>query len=146
MNYEAFILHTNLDYDTEANRFNEDHYFFSELGNTMPLALASAFQFSIVIFSRDPRTRTMYITPEVITTEATAFLIYTPSNQGHYDAAIPCHVVSAQGSSNHSSCRCGINRKMITNETVTNQSCKPSKIYKTRCTCYKESRACTPLC
>ena len=139
---EAFVVHTDFDYIIEANRFTENRYFYSELGNTMPLA--TALQFSIVIFSKDPNTPTMYITPEVITTEATAFLIYTPSGQGHYDAAIACHNLSTQTSPDHlkpASCSFGTG-----NKTLTNASCKPSPFYRTRCNCYKGSRSCSALC
>ena len=41
-NYEVFIAHTDLDYCLEANKFNQDGYYDSELGNTMPLVLAMA--------------------------------------------------------------------------------------------------------
>ena len=144
VNYEPFVDHTDLDYCVEANRFKQDGYYNSELGNTMPLVLATALQFSIVLFSTDPNTPTMYVTPDVVTTEVSAFLVYTPFGQGHYDAAIPCHKVSRQTSCNElkpTSCRCGVNNKKLTA-----QSCTPCPIYTTRCTCYKASRPCTSLC
>ena len=144
VDYEAFVAHTDLDYCAEANRFSQDHYYDSELGNTMPLALATALQFSLVIFHKDPNTPTMYVTPEVVTTEASAFLVYTPSGPGHYDAAIPCHKKStpdSQEDSKPKSCRCGANKT-----NVSTQSCKPCPIYTTRCKCYKSSQPCTTLC
>lgn len=132
--YEAFVHYTDNDYFTEANMFTQSQHYNSELGDTMPLALATALQFIIVIFSRDPATPTMYITPEVVTTEATAFLVYNSTGQGHYDAAVPHHKPNQQNQPRSTNCRCGVNDK-----TSTQQSCKPSSIYTTRCKCYKDS-------
>ena len=54
----------------------------------------------------------MYVTPEIVTTEASAFLVYTRSEVGHYDAAVPCHKMGAPTSNSKSnSCRCGANKK-----------------------------------
>ena len=80
---------------------------------------------------------TMYITPEII---ATAFLVYTPDGGGHYDAAIPHHIGKNMHELN-SCCRCGSNQK-----NSTSQSCKPSPIYSTRCSCFKRSQPCSSLC
>ena len=57
----------------------------------MPLAIATALQFSL---HKDTNSPTMYVTPEVVTTEASAFLVYTAAEGGHYDAAVPCHKIS----------------------------------------------------
>ena len=139
VNYSPYIQHTDLNYDKEANRFANNHYFDSELGNTMPLALATALQISIVIFHKDPNTPIMYVTPEIVTTEASAFLVYTRSEVGHYDAAVPCHKMGAPTSNSKSnSCRCGANK---TNASA--KSCMPSAIYTTRCKCFKASQPCT---
>ena len=73
--YEAFT-DNDLDITAEMQKFKQDHFFDNELGNTMPLALATALQCFIVIFSRDPIMPTMYITPEIIAKEVTAFLVY----------------------------------------------------------------------
>ena len=51
--YEVFVSHTNMNYEEEATKFQTDGFFNSELGNTMPLALATALQFPIIIFPRD---------------------------------------------------------------------------------------------
>ena len=89
----------------------------------------------------------MYITPETLASNATAFLIHTPSDasglQGHYDCALPFNFNSSvpqQSKSLSLSCRCGVNK---TDET---SSCKPSPFYATRCKCLKESKPCTSEC
>ena len=55
----------------------------------MPLALSTALQFSIVIFSKDSRTPIMYVTPDNVASEATAFVVYNPEGEGHYIVALP---------------------------------------------------------
>ena len=86
--YEAFISHTDIDYSTV---FLNPSFYDSVLGNTMPLALSTALQFSIVIFSKDSRTPIMYVTPDNVASEATAFVVYNPEGEGHYDVALPYH-------------------------------------------------------
>ena len=93
--YEAFVSHTDIDYTVEAKKFLNPDFYDSALGNTMPLALSMALQFSIVIFSTGSRTRTMYVTPDTVASEATAFVVYTPDRNGHYDAALPIQQVNS---------------------------------------------------
>ena len=45
---------------------------------------------------KDPNTPTTYITLEVVTTDVSAFRVYTPPDQGHYDAATSSQKVSRQ--------------------------------------------------
>ena len=99
--YESFLPHSSFDYETEANRFRQDGYFNSELGDTMPLALATALQFPLIIFSSHSNTPVMYVTPDLVTTEATAFVVHTRSGLGHYDAATPCHNLSQKQSNSY---------------------------------------------
>ena len=55
----------------------------------MPDALATALQTSIIIFTRNTDSPVMYITPEVIKTDYSIFVIFDPTGSGHYDAAVP---------------------------------------------------------
>lgn len=110
----------------------------------MPLALCTALQFSMIMFSTDVRLPIMYVKPEILASDATAFAVHTPQGddghtKGHYDYAVPfdkgsgstdCHLPKSI------SCRCGANRK---DETI--QSCKPL-FYATRCKCLKASKLC----
>lgn len=148
--YEDFLVQEGLDYDSEANKFLTSSFYDSELGDTMPLALCTALQFSIIIFSTDARVPTMYVTPEIVASEATAFLVHTPQDdekltKGHYDYAVPFHNISGCSVSelqfNSSSCRCGVNKK---DKSIL--SCKPTPFRATRCKCFKQSRSCTSLC
>ena len=128
--YEEFVEVGKFDYETEANKFRSDGFYDSELGNTMPLALCTALQCCIILFSRDHHTRNKYITPNVLGSEAVCFLVYSPNGPGHYDYAIPLHTSSSTRTSDASlthstTCSCGVNPKIV--------SCKPSAVYATRC-------------
>ena len=140
--YEAFVAHTDLDYEEEAKRFKESNYFNSDLGDTMPLALATALQCAILIFHNSNGIPTMYVSPDLVTTEATAFVIYTSYNGlGHYDAAIPCHQAAAvTDNEKPNRCSCGINKKNAKDR------CSPNTIYTTRCRCFKLGKPCTHRC
>lgn len=63
--YEPFVSHTDIDFALEAEKFRDPTFYDSAFGNTMPLVLSKALQFSIVIFSANMRTPTMYITPDI---------------------------------------------------------------------------------
>lgn len=145
--YEAFVSDTDIDYTLEAQKFLNPTFYDSVLGDTMPLALSTALQFSIVIFSTDSRRPVMYVTPDITATDATAFLVYNPDGKGHYDAAIPCHQhKEAQMPSSafmSTSCKCGVNKQA---SSVTRASCKSSPFYQTRCKCFKNDKPCTLLC
>ena len=141
-NYEAFVTHTNIDYEREARMFLTNGYFDSELGNVMPLALSTALQLSCVIFTRDETVvPPLYITPEIITTEATVFLVYTSQGKGHYDAAIVAHSKGKLSKSDSIRCRCGVNKR-----TMSAKSCQSTAFYISRCKCLKQSKACGLHC
>ena len=73
----------------------------------------------------------MYLTPEIIASEGTAFLVRTPEDNDKI-CAINFHDVSgcsvSQSELKSSSCRCGVNQKE--NAVL---SCKPTPFYSTRC-------------
>ena len=138
--YEVFVSHTNMNYEEEATKFQTDGFFNSELGNTMPLALATALQFPIIIFPRDSNMSILHVTPDVITTNATAFVVHSSVAAGHYDAALPCHKYTPETSEKALKCSCGINDKSG------RPSCVTSSIYATRCKCFLMSRKCSDLC
>ena len=82
----------------------------------------------------------MYVTPDITGSNATAFLVYNLDGNGHYDAALPCHKAPSSVFTN-TSCKYGVNKKASTNE-----SCKSSPFYRTRCKCFRADRACTTIC
>lgn len=97
--YESFITDFIANYETEAKKFFDNRYFDSQLGNLMPLAVSNALQAYLVGFRRDT-TNPLYITPELDTQETPIFLVYDPSDSGHYDAGMlysgSCHLFSGK--------------------------------------------------
>ena len=114
----------------------------------MPLALSTALQFSIVIFSKDSRTPIMYVTPDNVASEATAFVVYNPEGEGHYDVALPyhrCGNVSSQATKLYVTfCKCGINKRGL--DILARKSCNSSPFYAARCKCFKSGQPCTITC
>ena len=116
--YEAFVSDIDINYDLEAQKFMDPTFYDSVLGDIMPLALSTALQFSIIIFSTDSRRPVMYVTPDITANDATAFLVYNPDGKGHYDAAVPCNQnTEAQtplsaSTSRSTSCKCGANKRV----------------------------------
>ena len=105
----------------------------------MPLALSTALQFPLIIFPKENNAAILHVTPDIITTDSTAFVVHTSSGPGHYDAALLCHRFVAQNTA--SKCSCGIN-----NKDCGKQTCISSAIYATRCKCFLMSQPCSPLC
>ena len=118
----VFVTHTNIDYEREARIFLTNGYFDSELGNVMPLALSTALQLSCVIFTKDETVvPPLYITPEVVTTEATVLLVYTSKGKGHYDAAIVAHSKGKLSKSDSICCRCGVKKRTMSANPASQQ-------------------------
>ena len=82
------FMETGMDYLVEAKKFLQDGFFAHALGDTMPLALVTVLQATIIIFTSNQE-HPIYITPNLITTEEAIILVYDPSGSGHYDAALP---------------------------------------------------------
>ena len=145
--YENF-METGMDYLVEAKKFLLDGFFAHALGDTMPLALATVLQATIIIFTSNQE-HPIYITPNLITTEEAIILVYDPCGSGHYDAALPYqdpeqvtslhHIPTKQ--SPQIRCRCGVN-----SQSEERKSCLPLAHSLTKCKCYKASQPCTSLC
>ena len=137
--YYSFMDMDVEDFRCEAHKFLCDGYYNSELGDVMPLALATALNANLLIFTSS---RQMYITPESESTAGTVFVVYDQTGTGHYDAALPFNSSGAQNVKKGTSvyCKCGVN------SAPERQSCIPLSQYNTRCKCYKESRSCCSHC
>ena len=135
--YESYTIPENqVDYPSEANKFLQDGFYASYLGDTMPPALATVLQSPIIVITANTDNTVMYITPEVVTTEYSLFLIYNPTGPGHYDAALPYREPAAPRTqtlptvkpANPVSCSCDIN-----SSDPGRKSCIPLEHYSTRC-------------
>jgi hypothetical protein len=133
---QHYYITDDVDFCMEANRFLQDGYFDSQLGNLMPLAMAEALSSHVVLFRTDDD-KPLYISPEHAT-ERTLFLVYNPLGCGHYDAAIPFNCQIQEKPQPQLKCSCGVN-----NNT---QSCCPTPRYSSRCPCFNNNKECTFLC
>ena len=143
--YEEFIPLLN-DYMTEAYKFLQNGFFDNAFGDLMPLAMATALKASIIIIISGCQYHSTYVTPLVGTPIDMMFLLYNPTESGHYDAIIPYiytvkdSKASSKTHKEHSSCRCGINGNN------SGKSCSPNQSYATRCKCYLSSTPCSSYC
>lgn len=134
--YKNFVTGA-VDFCSEARRFLETGFYDSEVGNLMPLAMATALQSHFVLFKADNNTP-LYITPELDPTQKTIFLVYYSEGSGHYDAAIPFNTCQQITPQLPTKCSCGVNRDL--------KACLPSVRYPSRCPCLRSGRGCTSLC
>ena len=142
--YHSFLDMDEDGFRSEANRFLCDSYYNSDLGDTMPLALATAIRAHLIIFTTEPHSRQMYVSPEVQSVVGTVFVVYDPVGSGHYDAALPFNNLVDQKvkkCSTYTCCSCGVN-----STDHTRKSCTHLPHYNTRCKCYKELRPCLSTC
>ena len=116
--YLNYVVTDNVDFDyiTEANKFLQNGFYASQLGDLMPPAMATALRASFVVITTNSQNPVLYHNPLHGFAERAVFLIYHPSGPGHYDAAIP-YSLSGNGRAVNSSvetavdvkCRCGVN-------------------------------------
>lgn len=143
-----FILtNTNIDFAREANRFLDNGYFNSLLGDLMPLPIATALKVTIFILSKNLQSPPLFIIPLCGQPIGMIFLVYNPAAAGHYDAAIPYSCTVTQNKPQDSlrkesrvSCSCGVNKK------IDQKSCAPNLIYATRCKCFAQCKPCSSSC
>ena len=137
-------------FESEAKLFLNDGHFATDLGNAMPLAMASALKLPIVIITQMENLPVLPITPRETIKCMPIFLAFHQSGPGHYDAV--------EMSSSHSmppskeidktniehgkddSCRCGQGAKKSEKEIV---SCD---VFRKRCKCFQGVRACSDRC
>ena len=142
--YDNFMVIGETEFELEAQKFLQDGYYASNVGDIMPLAMANILHANFIIFTADPQNPLWYVTPEDTPTQETVFLVYNSSGPGHYDAALPYHKPVVPSEKRHSkllTCSCGVN-----NRVEGRKSCIPLPQYSTRCRCYKNDQSCTSHC
>ena len=98
------MLHIYRTFEVEATKFLQNGYHDSELGNTMPLAMANALKISFVIFTSLSTSPVFFVTPREPSTEV-LYLAFAYCGPGHYDSAIfTGEIVTVKVK-----CRCGVN-------------------------------------
>ena len=134
----------------EARLFLTDGHFASELGNSMPLAMANLLKLPIVVMTQMEHLHVIPVTPRETLECLPIFVAFDHSGAGHYDAV--AHITVSQQSSetqppskNKDStitecCRCGQGaRKKEANIT----SCDS---FKKRCKCFQGVKGCSDKC
>ena len=134
----------------EAQLFLTDGHFASELGNSMPLAMANLLKLPIVVMSQMENLPVIPITPRETVHCLPIFVAFEHSGAGHYDAV--AHITGTksptetQPNSNNKDtpsiecCRCGQGaRKKEANIT----SCDS---FKKRCKCFQGVKGCSEKC
>lgn len=129
-----------------GSKFLQDGFFDSTIGDLLPAVVSNVLHLNIIIFQRFTPPPVMFGSPlEVNNSIGTIFLVYHPSHQGHYNAALKC--VEEQKFSESGStkkvfcCSCGINISI-----EGRKSCKSQPLYASRCKCYKNSVSCSLAC
>ena len=134
----------------EASKFLHDGYFSSELGNSMPLAMANVLNIPLVLITQMESMSVLPITPRVTLHCQPIFVAYDHTGEGHYDAVehikITPELIESQPCPNSSntffpgSCRCG---QGATKKEVNIISCDNVK---KRCKCFQGVKACSAKC
>ena len=87
----------------------QDGHYLSELGNTMPLAVANALGVSLVILTSIPSSPVFFIGPHSHTSDI-LHLAYTSFGTGHYDGLV-LKENNSQSLTDATICRCSVNSK-----------------------------------
>ena len=97
-------------YERDALQFLQDGHYLSELGNTMPLAMANALGVSLVILTSIPSSPVFFIGHRSHTSDILLHLAYTSLGTGHYDGLV-LKESNSQSVADATICRCGVNSK-----------------------------------
>jgi len=138
-------------FEDEAKAFLIDGHFATDLGNSMPLAMANVLGLPIVVFTQMENLPVLPISPRECIQCMPIFLAFDQSGVGHYDAVtqIPqithsepsCEVEKYDELLNKREfCRCGQGAKKNEKDIV---SCDQ---FKKRCKCFQGVRSCTDRC
>ena len=132
----------------EAKAFLVDGHFATDLGNSMPLAMANVLCLPIVVFAQMENLPVLPISPRDCIQCMPIFVAFDQSGVGHYDAVTQithsepsCEVEKTDELQNkHEFCRCGQGAKKNEKDIV---SCDQ---FKERCKCFQRVRSCTDKC
>ena len=146
--YTAFLVHEQLvHWEQEVRKFLQDGFFNNAIGDLLPTVISNVLHLNIIIFQRLISPPVMFVSPrELNNSIGTIFLVYDPSHQGHYDAALKCVEEQKRNESGKSNkdtfcCSCGVNSSI-----EGKKSCKSQPLYASRCSCYKNSVSCSLAC
>ena len=125
---------------SEAEKFPNDGYFFSELGNCMPLAITNALGIPLIIMSSHPFISLSPRKAHVLVPLVNAF---DHHGSAHYDAIEHDPVPKVKTAPTIAGCTCGKGDKTSAKHYILKQA-KYTTIM--RCPCLKQRKACTQKC
>ena len=130
------------EFDSEANKFLQDGYYFSLLGDAMPLALANALNTNIVIFRSTLNLPVTYVSPRESSSNI-IFTAYTDCGPGHYDSVLYVGTATMNEITKDANikCRCGVNTK--DNQY---QACVDGVKKHSSCKCLAAKKSCSSAC
>ena len=150
--YKPFLPGNQI-FDDEAMLFLNVGHFASDLGNSMPLAMANVLKLPIVVISQMENLPVLPITPRETLQCFPIFIAFNHCGTGHYDAVIEaqkpeptsevcCPADKPNDSEKNKSecCRCGQSAKKK-DKVIT--SCDK---FRKRCRCFQGLRGCTKNC
>jgi hypothetical protein len=146
--YKPF-LDSQIEFETEASLFLNGGHFASQLGNSMPLAMANVLKIPMVVMTQMDNFSIIPITPRESLQSLPVFIAFDHTGAGHYDAVM--QVQPSEPTSENSTydckkevspdgCRCGQGAKK--KEAVIS-SCDQ---FKKRCKCFQSITGCTEKC
>jgi hypothetical protein len=142
--YESFLTSEST-YEDDAKQFLQLHHYNTDLGNTMPLAMANAIGVSFIILTSMASSPVFIVSPRAGTSaDHVLYLAFTSvGSLQHYDglvlkstpqeSAVPVDMTK---------CRCGVNSKNKENQVA----CTHSNGRHSSCRCLAKGRGCTPSC
>lgn len=136
--YVCFLTNEDI-YEHDALLFLQDGHYDSELGNTMPLAMANALGVSLVILTSIPSSPVFYIGPRSSTTDVVLYLAYTSLGTGHYDVLV-LKDSDGQLDRDITKCRCGVNSK------GNYVACSHQSGRHSSCRCLSKGQGCSSTC
>ena len=145
--YKPFLTGTRT-FEVEAKAFLKNGHFATDLGNSMPLAMANVLCLPIVVMTQMENLPVLPITPRDCLQCMPIFIAFDQSGAGHYDAVTQithsessCEVEkSVEVENKNECCRCGQGAKKSEKDIV---SCDQ---FKKRCKCFQGVRSCTDKC
>ena len=164
LEYSSFLISAEqMSYEETAKSFENDGFFYCELGNAAILALANIMRIGVVVFTSLENFPVITIVPrnEPIAC-TTVYLAFEQLGAGHYDAVIESPVVSVETTfacdkpsedstqpdiddhskahSFHPACRCG------QGAAKNKQERKFCAEYKSGCKCFRSLKGCAAMC
>ena len=140
------------EFETEARLFLNDGHFASQLGNSMPLAMANVLKIPIVVMTQMDNFPIIPIAPRENLQTLPVFVAFDHTGAGHYDAVMQLQPVESTCTREIPTCSCG--KQVSTDGCRCGQGAKKKELapiiscdeFKKRCKCFQGIMGCTEKC